>query len=194
MNEYFNYIFSRYQCGFRKDRSVQHCLVPLFDKIKKIRDEKGVCVAIPTNLSKAFDCISHDLLLSKLDTHEFDQKTATLVSVCLNNRNQKAKFIHISVILWIFFLVFLKVQWPALYFLTDTPVAPLSYGVDFDKVIKTRRKKPGYDNCLCKHFSRLTLTRATFLLAFFSNATFIINEYVIESVSLWRALGNHYWQ
>lgn len=64
MNEYFNYIFSRLQCGFRKDRSVQHCLVPMFDKIKKIRDERGVCVAIPTNLSKVFDCISHDLLLS----------------------------------------------------------------------------------------------------------------------------------
>ena len=31
-----------------------------------VRDKKEVCGAILTDLSKAFDCISHDLLVAKL--------------------------------------------------------------------------------------------------------------------------------
>ena len=53
--------------------------------------------SIPTDLSKAFNCIPHDLQLAKLDSHEIDKKAATFISGCLNNRNQK--IIHISVIM-----------------------------------------------------------------------------------------------
>lgn len=47
--------------------------------------------SIPADLSKAFDCISHDLQLAKLGAHEFDKKTAMFLSACLNNRSQKGK-------------------------------------------------------------------------------------------------------
>ena len=54
---------------------------------KEIRYEKGIFAGIPTDILKAFDYISHDLLLAKLDTYGFDQQAVTFISAYLNNRN-----------------------------------------------------------------------------------------------------------
>ena len=62
---YFEHIFSRYQCGFRKGYSAQQCLLAMIEKWKKTVDNGGVFGALLTDLSKAFDymmifdCIHH---------------------------------------------------------------------------------------------------------------------------------------
>ena len=56
--EYFNRIFSKYLCGFRKHHSTQHCLLFMLETLKKALDN-GLCTGIVlTDLSKAFDSIS----------------------------------------------------------------------------------------------------------------------------------------
>ena len=41
MSEYFeSSFFSKYQCGFRKGFSAQHCLVSMFEKWKSATDNK----------------------------------------------------------------------------------------------------------------------------------------------------------
>ena len=62
MKEDFKTIFSEYQWGVRKGHGAQRFLVPVMKKLNKIRDEKGICVAIPNSLPKIFDCISRELL------------------------------------------------------------------------------------------------------------------------------------
>ena len=52
-------ILSKFQCGFRKGTSAQHCLIVMLEKWKKAVDMKGCAGALLTDLSKAFDCISH---------------------------------------------------------------------------------------------------------------------------------------
>ena len=37
--EYFNCIFSKYLCGFRKEHSTQHCLLFMLDRLKKALDK-----------------------------------------------------------------------------------------------------------------------------------------------------------
>ena len=65
MYVYFDSIFSKYLSGFRKGHSTQHCLLFMLERIKKALD-KGLCTGILlTDLSKAFDCISHELLIAK---------------------------------------------------------------------------------------------------------------------------------
>ena len=72
-NQLYDYfdknIFSKYQCGFRKSFSTQHALLVMLEKMKITRDRKGFCAAILTDLSKAFDCICHDLLIAKLNAY-----------------------------------------------------------------------------------------------------------------------------
>ena len=38
MPEFFDNIFSEYQCGFRKGYSAQHCLLVMIEKWKKVVD------------------------------------------------------------------------------------------------------------------------------------------------------------
>ena len=63
---YFEHIFSRYQYSFRKGYSAQHCLLAMIEKLKKIVDNGGAFGPVLTDLSKAFDCIPHDLIIAKL--------------------------------------------------------------------------------------------------------------------------------
>ena len=62
----FCQISLKYQCGFRKCYNAQHCLLVMIEKMKEPRDKNKVCAAVLTDLSKAFDCLKHDLLIEKL--------------------------------------------------------------------------------------------------------------------------------
>ena len=42
------------------------------EKMKEARDNSKVCAAVLTDLSKAFDCLLHDLLIAKLHAFGFD--------------------------------------------------------------------------------------------------------------------------
>ena len=57
---------SKYQCGFRKGYSMQHCLLATLEKWKSAIDKGKSFGTLLTDLSKAFDCLSHELLLGKL--------------------------------------------------------------------------------------------------------------------------------
>ena len=47
--------------------------------------------ALLTDLSKAFDCISHFLMIAKLDVYGFDNNACTLILNYLSNRKQRVK-------------------------------------------------------------------------------------------------------
>ena len=57
LSNHFDNILSKFQCGFRKGYSPQHCLLLLIDKWKKANDNNKVFGALLAHLSKAFDCI-----------------------------------------------------------------------------------------------------------------------------------------
>ena len=41
------------------------------------------------DLSKAFDCLNHELLIAKLDAHGFSRSALKLVCIYLSNRKQR---------------------------------------------------------------------------------------------------------
>ena len=55
----------------------------------KTRDQRGVLATVVTDLSKAFDCIPHDLLIAKLVAFGFDRKSLAFILAYLKNRKQK---------------------------------------------------------------------------------------------------------
>ena len=60
-----SYFESEFQCSFKQRFSALHCLLVMVIKMKKIRDKKEVFAAVLTDISKAFDCIRHGLLIAK---------------------------------------------------------------------------------------------------------------------------------
>ena len=48
-------------------------------------------VSLLTDLSKAFDCIPHNLLIAKLSAYGFDRKSLTFISAHLKSRKQKTR-------------------------------------------------------------------------------------------------------
>ena len=50
------------------------------------RDNKESSAAILTELSKAFDCMCHDLLVAKLNAYGFDRNALKLIYDCLSER------------------------------------------------------------------------------------------------------------
>ena len=91
MSSYFDTILSKYQCGFRKGYSAQHCLIAMLEKWRKSLDKNGSFGALTTDLSKAFDCLVHDLLIAKLHAYGFDKASLTLVYNYLTDRKQRVK-------------------------------------------------------------------------------------------------------
>ena len=91
LSNHFDNILSKFQCGFRKGYSPQHCLLLMIDKWKKAVDNHKVFGAILTDLSKAFDCICHDLLIAKLNAYGLSLPALTLITDYLQNRKQRTK-------------------------------------------------------------------------------------------------------
>ena len=61
---FFDSLLSKYQCEFPRSYNTQHCLISLFEKWKKSVDNGGVFGVLPTDLSKAFDCLPRELLIA----------------------------------------------------------------------------------------------------------------------------------
>ena len=72
MYKYFDQILSKYQCRFRQGYNTQHRLLVMVKKWKEALDKDGLGGILLTDLSKAFDCIKHDLSIAKLATYGFD--------------------------------------------------------------------------------------------------------------------------
>ena len=53
-------------CGFRNGYSTKYALVNLFQKWKKTLDKPdGIFGTLLMDLSKAYDCVSHELIIAK---------------------------------------------------------------------------------------------------------------------------------
>ena len=89
--DFFENKFSRYQCVFRKGSNIQNRLLSMVEKMLLAGDKKEVFGAILTDLSKAFDCISHDLLTDKLNAYGFNQIALNVINNYLSERSQKTK-------------------------------------------------------------------------------------------------------
>ena len=69
ISEYFETLFSKFQCGFRKGYGTQDCLLAMVVHFKKALDQEKEYGALLTDLFKAFDCLSHDLIVVKLHAY-----------------------------------------------------------------------------------------------------------------------------
>ena len=83
---YFDNIFSKYLCGFRKGHSTQHCLLFMLENLKKALDTGLYTGVLLTDLSKAFESLSHELLIAKLNAYGFPNDALNLINDYLTGR------------------------------------------------------------------------------------------------------------
>ena len=89
--DYMDNHLSKYLCGFRKGYSTQHCLMVMLEKFRKALDKNMIAGALLTDLSKAFDCLNHDLLIAKLEAYGFDYASLSYIYDYLSGRKQRTK-------------------------------------------------------------------------------------------------------
>ena len=88
---YINKYLSPYLCGFRKGYSTQHCLTVMLERWKKALDNGKIAGALLTDLSKAFDCLNHELLIAKLEAYGLGHRSLTYILSYLSDRKQRTK-------------------------------------------------------------------------------------------------------
>ena len=71
--------------------SAQHCLVSMLEEWKSAADNKKSFGALLTDLSKAFGCLSHDLLIAKLNVYGFNMSGLQFLYSYLENCMQRTK-------------------------------------------------------------------------------------------------------
>ena len=91
ISPYFDSVFSKFQCGFRKGFNAQHCLLTMVEKWRKTLDEGVETGAVLTDLFKAFDCIDHNLLITKLYAYGFEKRSLEFIHSYLTKRKQRTK-------------------------------------------------------------------------------------------------------
>ena len=71
----------------------------MIEKFKKSLDQGGEYAALLTDLSKAFDCLPHDLIIAILHACRFDKASLRLMHRYLTDKYQRVK-INNSYSLW----------------------------------------------------------------------------------------------
>ena len=91
IEHYMNNHLSEHLCGFRKGYSTQYCLIFMLERWKKELDKSNIAGALLTDLSKAFGCLNHELLIAKLEAYGFDYPSLEFVLDYLYGRKYRTK-------------------------------------------------------------------------------------------------------
>ena len=91
ISKFMEPLLSKYQCGFRKGYNTQYCLLAMLEKWKSSVDKGSSFGALLTDLSKAFHCLLHELLIAKLHAYGFSLNALRLVHSYLTNRKLRTK-------------------------------------------------------------------------------------------------------
>ena len=81
-------ILFKNQFGFRKNTSTSHALIQIVERIRQSIDNKNNNCGIFIDLSKAFDTINHEILLSKMEHYGIRGIALSWFKSYLSNRKQ----------------------------------------------------------------------------------------------------------
>ena len=91
MSTFFEDIFNKQQCRFRKGYNTQQFLLKMLEKWKRSVDGGKNFGAFLKDLSKAFACLDHELLIAKLNAYGFSLPALRLINDYLSNRRQRTR-------------------------------------------------------------------------------------------------------
>ena len=91
ITDYIGKFISPFLCGYRKGFNTQYALLSLIERWRLRLDKQGFAGALLMDLSKTFDTINHELLITKLHAYEFSTEALEVLLSYLQERWQGAK-------------------------------------------------------------------------------------------------------
>jgi len=88
---YIKPLLHNYLSGFRKGYGCQDILLRMTEDWRKALDNGENIGAVAIDLSKAFDCMPHGLLIAKLNTYGFSENSCKLIKSYLVDRKQRVR-------------------------------------------------------------------------------------------------------
>ena len=90
IDEHFekNNLLGNFQFGFRKNKSTITELLTLFDSIMEAKEAKKEILVLLYDLSSAFDTVSHEVLLTKMEIYGFNKHALKWLKSYLEGRKQ----------------------------------------------------------------------------------------------------------
>ena len=98
LSEYLEKDLNSIQCRSRKAHSTQHALFKLLQSWQEELDKGGLVGTVLIDLSKAYDCVLHELLIAKLEINVVCKAALNLISNYISHRKQRTK-IGVSVVI-----------------------------------------------------------------------------------------------
>ena len=77
---------SPFLAAYRKSYNIQHVLIKRIEEWTENLDKNFFVGAVLTNLSKAFDCIPHDLLIVKVSVYGLSSDSLCYINSYLKDR------------------------------------------------------------------------------------------------------------
>ena len=85
-------MLSDFLSAYRGNYTCQHALLRMTKAWRKCLDNNKVVGAILMDLSKAFDCLPHDLLLAKLEGYSLERNALKPIMSYLSGRKLREKW------------------------------------------------------------------------------------------------------
>ena len=91
LSPFLDKTLSIFIAAYRTAYNTQHVLIKLLEEWKSKLDNNFIVGSVLMDLSKAFDCIPHDLIIAKLHAYGFDENALVLVYSYLKKRKQSVR-------------------------------------------------------------------------------------------------------
>ena len=104
----------------------------MFEKCKKSIDKEETFAALLTDLSKAFNCLLHDLIIARPNAYLFGFSSAILIHSCFSDKDLRTQLIlPVKKFSFLYFLGRSSILGPILFNIFICLLFSVAYNIDF---------------------------------------------------------------
>ena len=96
LTRFVNKVLPDFVSAYTKNFALNHALIRLIEDWKRSLDNKNIFGAVLLDLSKAFDCFPHNLLIAEMSAYGFSMDTLVFMYSYLKRRKENVEIHNIE--------------------------------------------------------------------------------------------------